>query len=41
VHRAGASVRGRVISEAVVAEDDYEEHIVLWVDEDCSHADWR
>lgn len=41
VHRAGASVRGRVISETRVAEDDYMEHIVTWVDEDCSHADDR
>lgn len=32
VHRAGISVRGRVISEAGVPEDDYETHIVHWLD---------
>jgi hypothetical protein len=32
VHRAGISVRGRVISELDVAEDDLEEQIVHWVD---------
>jgi len=41
VHRAGASVRGRVISEDNVPEDAYQEHIVTWVDEDCSDADVR
>lgn len=31
VHRAGVSVRGRVISEVGVAEEDWEEHIIHWV----------
>lgn len=31
VHRAGISVRGRVVSEELVHEDDYEEQIVHWV----------
>ncbi len=31
VHRAGVSVRGRVISESSVPEDDWEEHIIHWV----------
>lgn len=32
VHRAGISVRGRVISEAYVPEADLEDHIIHWVD---------
>jgi len=32
VHRAGISVRGRVISEEYVHPDGYEEHIVVWAD---------
>lgn len=32
VHKAGISVRGRVISEVFVHEDDLEDHIVHWVD---------
>ena len=32
VHRAGASVRGRVVSEEFVHPDGYDEHIVHWVD---------
>ena len=32
VHRAGISVRGRVISEAFVPEADLEDHIIHWVD---------
>lgn len=31
VHAAGISVRGRTLTEAAVAEEDYEEHIVHWV----------
>lgn len=31
VHRAGISARGRTVSEAEVAEDDWEECIVHWV----------
>lgn len=31
VHRDRQSVKGRVLSEAVVAEDDLEEHIVHWI----------
>jgi len=30
VHRAGISVRGKVISLADVTEDDWEDHIVQW-----------
>ena len=30
VHRAGVSVRGRVVPEARVAEEDLEDHIVDW-----------
>ena len=30
VHRAGISVRGRVVSEAGVADEDLEDHIVDW-----------
>lgn len=32
VHRAGISVRGRVISELFVHEEDLEDHIVHWVE---------
>lgn len=32
VHRAGVSVRGRVFAEDSVASDDYETHIVQWVE---------
>ncbi len=32
VHRAGISVRGRVLSEDFVHEDGLEEHIIHWVD---------
>ncbi|WP_444932237.1 YcgN family cysteine cluster protein [Microbulbifer sp. SSSA002] len=32
VHRAGISVRGRVVSEDSVHPDDMEEHIISWVD---------
>ncbi|MBB5320678.1 YcgN family cysteine cluster protein [Marinobacter oulmenensis] len=31
VHRAGVSVRGRVLSEDRVPEEDWEEHIIHWV----------
>jgi uncharacterized cysteine cluster protein YcgN (CxxCxxCC family) len=31
VHRAGVSVRGKVLSESAVPEEDYQEHIVHWV----------
>ena len=31
VHRAGVSVRGKVISEDQVPEDDWQEHIIHWV----------
>lgn len=31
VHEAGVSVRHRVISEAEVPEDDWEEHIIHWI----------
>jgi uncharacterized cysteine cluster protein YcgN (CxxCxxCC family) len=30
VHRAGISVRGRAVSEAGVADEDLEDHIVDW-----------
>ena len=30
VHRAGASVRGRVVAEKLVAEADLEQHVVAW-----------
>ncbi len=33
VHRAGISVKGRVLSEEHVHEDEWQEHIVHWVDE--------
>lgn len=32
IHRVGMSVRGRVIAEIKVAEENYEDHIVTWVD---------
>ncbi|MCG8394662.1 MAG: YcgN family cysteine cluster protein [Pseudomonadales bacterium] len=32
VHRAGIGVAGRVVSEQLVPEDDWEEHIIHWVD---------
>ncbi|MFA5496101.1 MAG: YcgN family cysteine cluster protein [Porticoccaceae bacterium] len=32
VHEAGMSVRGRVISELFVHEEDLEDHIIHWVD---------
>ena len=31
VHKAGVSVRGKVISEDAVAEQDWEEHIIHWI----------
>lgn len=31
VHRAGVSVRGKVVSEGDVAEQDWEEHIIHWI----------
>ncbi|GHD45813.1 hypothetical protein SAMN05216429_105154 [Marinobacter persicus] len=31
VHRAGVSVRGKVISEDQVPEEDWQEHIIHWV----------
>ena len=30
VHKAGQSVKGRVVAEAVVDENDYEDHVVFW-----------
>jgi len=30
VHKAGQSVKGKVVAEGAVAEDDYEDHIVFW-----------
>jgi len=32
VHDAGVSVREKVIAEDEVAEDEWEEHIIFWVD---------
>ena len=32
VHRAGISIRGRVISDEFVHPDGYDEHIIHWVD---------
>lgn len=32
VHRAGISVRGRAVSEDDMADEDWEEHIIFWVD---------
>lgn len=32
VHSAGVSIRGRVISEDSVPEEDWEEHIIHWVE---------
>ena len=34
VHQAGASVRGRTISEEYVHPDGYDEHIVHWVNQE-------
>jgi hypothetical protein len=34
VHRAGISVRGRVVSEDDVPVEDYEERLVIWPDEE-------
>jgi len=31
VHEAGVSVQNRVVSEATVPEEDWEEHIIHWV----------
>lgn len=31
VHKAGMSVAGKVLAEASVAEDDYEDYIIRWV----------
>lgn len=31
VHQAGISVRGRVVPEHLVAEQDWEDHIIHWV----------
>lgn len=31
VHAAAVSVRGKVVSETLVAEQDWEEHIIHWV----------
>lgn len=32
VHAAGQSVRGRVVAEESVEEDDYEDHIIFWAE---------
>ncbi len=32
VHKAGISIKGRVIPDNVVSEDEWEEHIVHWVE---------
>jgi len=32
VHEAGISVRGRVIPARLVDEDDYEDHVITWVE---------
>jgi uncharacterized cysteine cluster protein YcgN (CxxCxxCC family) len=32
VHRAGISIRGRVVSDEYVHPDGYDEHIVTWVE---------
>ncbi|MEQ6885252.1 YcgN family cysteine cluster protein [Salicola sp. Rm-C-2C1-2] len=34
VHYAGISVQGRVLPEPIVDPDDYEEHIVDWIQDD-------
>ncbi len=34
VHTAGISVSGRVLPEPIVAPEDYEDHIVDWIQED-------
>ncbi len=31
VHKAGVSIRHRVVSEDLVPEDDWEEHIIHWI----------
>jgi uncharacterized protein len=31
IHKAGLSVQGKVVSETLVDEDDYEEHVIHWV----------
>jgi uncharacterized cysteine cluster protein YcgN (CxxCxxCC family) len=31
VHKAGMSVRGKVLAEGSVPEEDYEEHIIRWL----------
>ena len=38
VHEAGISVRGRVISESQVADEDLEDHIVDWPDQETTEA---
>ncbi len=38
VHEAGISVRGRVISEKLVADADLEDHIVEWPDQETTKA---
>jgi len=32
VHRAGVSVRARVVGEDSVSDEDFEEHIIHWID---------
>ncbi len=32
VHRAGISVRGCVVAESAVAEEDLEDHVIHWID---------
>jgi len=32
VHRAGISVRGCVVEESAVAEEDLEDHVIHWID---------
>lgn len=36
VHRAGISVRGRVVCEDDIAVEDYEAFVVDWIDEDAA-----
>ena len=33
IHRAGASVRGKVVSESMVAPQELEERLIYWVDD--------
>jgi hypothetical protein len=33
VHRAGISVRGKVVSERYVHPDDLEDHVIRWVEQ--------